>query len=224
MLRILADDHDTTMSLDDLALFADLLNGWFYFHCVHHAFLTVMCLMLTICLSLFSSPGNSTLGEVVYGNFNRNLITGKNSDIIHTKLTRNVGSNDMPVGKLNLEYGVRQCLDYRTLEFYNVVLRQNNPSLMGFKSLINLCQNYHAVIGYRHSVLIVSRERAVSGYDSPFVAFLDNVGRADIYHRFDRYSHTGAKSDAASFSAEVRHVGRLVKLGADTVADVAFHD
>ena len=40
VLGILADDHDTTMSLDDLALFADLLNGWFYFHCVHHAFLT----------------------------------------------------------------------------------------------------------------------------------------------------------------------------------------
>ena len=48
MLGILADDHDTTMSFDDLALFADLLNGWFYFHCVHHAFLTVMCLMLTL--------------------------------------------------------------------------------------------------------------------------------------------------------------------------------
>ncbi len=37
----------------------------------------------------------------------------------------------MPVGKLNLEYGVGQCLYDRTLEFYNVVLRQNNPSLIG---------------------------------------------------------------------------------------------
>ena len=131
MLGILADDHDTTMSLDDLALFADLLNGWFYFHCVHHAFLTVMCLMRTICKSLFSSPCDSALGEIVYGNFNCYLVTGKNLNIIHTKLTRNMGGNNMPVGKLNLEYGVRQCLYDRTLEFYNVVLRQNNPSLMG---------------------------------------------------------------------------------------------
>ena len=132
MLRILADDHDTTMSLDDLALFADLLNGWFYFHCVHHAFLTVMCLMRTNFGSLFSSPCDSTLGEVIYGNFNRNLVTGKNSDIIHAKLTRNMGGNDMPIRELNLEYGIRQCLYDRTLEFYNVVLRQNNPSLTDY--------------------------------------------------------------------------------------------
>ena len=131
MLGILTDDHDTTMSLDDLALFADLLNGWFYFHCVHHAFLTVMCLMLTDFGSLFSSPRYSSLGKVINGNFYRNLVAGENFNIIHAKLTRYVGSNDMPVGKLNLEYGIGQCLYDRTLEFYNVVLRQNNPSLIG---------------------------------------------------------------------------------------------
>ena len=45
VLGILADDHDTTMSLDDLALFADLLNGWFYFHCVTMPFsqICVVC-------------------------------------------------------------------------------------------------------------------------------------------------------------------------------------
>ena len=32
MLGVLADDHNVTFSLDDLALFADLLNGWFNFH------------------------------------------------------------------------------------------------------------------------------------------------------------------------------------------------
>ena len=41
-----------------------------------------------------------------------------------------MSGNDVPIGKLNLEYGVRQSLNDRTLEFYNVVLRQNNPSLM----------------------------------------------------------------------------------------------
>ena len=82
-------------------------------------------------MSLFSSPCDSTLSQVVNGNFNRNLVTGENFNIIHAKLSRNVGGNDVPVGKLNLEYGVRQCLYDRTLEFYNVVLRQNNPSLMG---------------------------------------------------------------------------------------------
>ena len=32
MLGVLADDHNVTFSLDDLALFADLLNGWCNFH------------------------------------------------------------------------------------------------------------------------------------------------------------------------------------------------
>ena len=41
MLRVSADDHNVTFSLDDLALLADLLNGRFHFHCVHHAFLTI---------------------------------------------------------------------------------------------------------------------------------------------------------------------------------------
>ena len=41
MLRVFADDHNVTFSLDDLAFLADLLNGRFHFHCVHHAFLTI---------------------------------------------------------------------------------------------------------------------------------------------------------------------------------------
>ena len=32
MLRVLADDHNAAMSLDNLALFADLLYGWLNFH------------------------------------------------------------------------------------------------------------------------------------------------------------------------------------------------
>ena len=32
MLRILANDHDAALALDDLALFADRLNGRSHFH------------------------------------------------------------------------------------------------------------------------------------------------------------------------------------------------
>lgn len=42
MFRIFADDHYTAFSFDYLALFADLLNGWFNFHCIlYHAFLRI---------------------------------------------------------------------------------------------------------------------------------------------------------------------------------------
>ena len=43
VLGVIADDHYVAVSLDDLALFADLLNGWFYFHCVTMPFSQVMC-------------------------------------------------------------------------------------------------------------------------------------------------------------------------------------
>ncbi len=89
-----------------------------------------MCLMLTYSEKrLFRSPCDSSLGKIVYGNFNRDLIAGEDLNIVHSELSRNMGGNDVPIGKLNLEYGIGQCLYDRTLEFYNVVLRQNNPSL-----------------------------------------------------------------------------------------------
>ena len=120
MLGVLANYHNDTFALDYLALITNFLHGWFNFH-----------FLITIPF-LFCSPCDSTLGEVVNGNFNRNLITGENFNIIHSKLSGNVSSNNVPVGKFNLEYGVRQRLYDRTFEFYNVVLRQNNPSLTDY--------------------------------------------------------------------------------------------
>lgn len=38
--------------------------------------------------------------------------------------------NDMSVGQFDFEYGVRQRLNDRSFKFYNVVLRQNNPSFV----------------------------------------------------------------------------------------------
>lgn len=42
MLGIFADDHYTAFSFDYLALFADLLDGWFNFHWIlYHTFLRI---------------------------------------------------------------------------------------------------------------------------------------------------------------------------------------
>lgn len=73
----------------------------------------------------------------------------------------------MLVGKLHFEYGVRQSLDYRTLKFYNVILRQKNPSYR--VSLVDLGEDDHSIVGDRNRVLIVSGERAVGGNYCPFV-------------------------------------------------------
>ena len=76
----------------------------------------------------FCSPRDSSLGKIIDRNLDRDLITGGYLDIVHTELARDVGGYNMLVGKLHFEYGVRQSLNYRTLEFNNVILRQNNPS------------------------------------------------------------------------------------------------
>ena len=45
MLRVLTDYHDFTFSLDDLALIADLLYGWFNFHCTTIPFFIMVLLV-----------------------------------------------------------------------------------------------------------------------------------------------------------------------------------
>lgn len=80
MLRILADDHYVAMSFDDLALFADLLNGRLYFHSNNH-------LSIKIYSTLFGTPCDSSLCRVVNGNLHRNLISGQNLNIIHSELS-----------------------------------------------------------------------------------------------------------------------------------------
>ena len=87
----------------------------------------------------FCSPGDPALFEVVNRYLDRNSVSGKNTDIVHTKLTRNVSCNDMLIGELHFEGGIRQCLDDRAFKF-NCVLRQNNPSVSVLDSVRIFCR------------------------------------------------------------------------------------
>ncbi len=72
MLGVLAYNHYVTFSLNDLALFADLLNGRFNLHFNTYPF-------------LFGTPGDTALGEVIHRNLNSNLIAGEYPYIIHSQ-------------------------------------------------------------------------------------------------------------------------------------------
>ena len=48
MLGVLADYHNLAFSFDDLALLADLLNGWFHLHCLYHTFLAKILVLLIL--------------------------------------------------------------------------------------------------------------------------------------------------------------------------------
>ena len=117
MLGVFADDHYLAFSLNDLALLADLLNGWFNLHFI------IPTLSLLLC-----TPGYAAFIEVVYRYLNGYAVTGQNSDIVHSELSRDMSRYYMLVGKLYLEGRVGQCLNYRTLKFDNIILWQNNPS------------------------------------------------------------------------------------------------
>ena len=117
MLGVFADNHYFAFSLDDLALFADLFYGWFNLHFI----------IPTLSL-LLRSPGYTTLSKIVDRYLYGNLISRQYSDIVHSKLSRYGSRYYVSIGKLYLEDRVRQCLNYCTFKFDNIILRQNNPS------------------------------------------------------------------------------------------------
>ena len=126
MLRVFADNHDFAFSLDDLALFADFLNGRFNLH-LYQPFLSSNFFKPSN--GSFRAPGDAALGQVIYRHLNGHTVTGQNADIVHAKLTRNVSRHDVTVRELHLEAGVGQCLNNRAFKFdYVILLCQNNPS------------------------------------------------------------------------------------------------
>ena len=74
MLRVFADNHDDTVSLDYLALFAYFLYRRFNFHCIVTPF-------------LLGSVGDTALGQIVNRYFYRNLVAGQYPNIVHSDLT-----------------------------------------------------------------------------------------------------------------------------------------
>ena len=122
MLGVLADNHYVAFSLDDFALFANLLDGRLNFHC----FIPFLSSEL-----LLFSPGYTALCEIVNRDLNSYRIAGKNLNIIHSQLARNMCGHNVSVRELDLEGGVWQCFDYlAVLKLYKIVLWQNNHSYL----------------------------------------------------------------------------------------------
>ena len=76
VLGILANNHHVAFSLDDFALFANLLDGRLNFHCFI-PFLSFRTILLF-------SPSDTSFCEVVNRNLNSYRISGENLDIIHS--------------------------------------------------------------------------------------------------------------------------------------------
>ena len=84
-------------------------------------------------LSLLASPGDSALRGVVDGHLDRHLVAEQNSDIVHAKLSGDMGGYDHIVRKLDLEGCIGKNLDYGSLKFDYIVFRQKNLLLSGIR-------------------------------------------------------------------------------------------
>ena len=93
MFRVAANYHNASFAFDDFAFFAHGFNGRSYFHLklppCHEAFSRKKLLPLT--LDLFGTPGDAALLQVVRGHLHRHLITGKDSDEVHSQLAGDMG-------------------------------------------------------------------------------------------------------------------------------------
>ena len=125
MLGVFANYHDSSLALDDLALFAHGLYGRSYFHTVNLHMRRA---------SLFTSPCDPASCQVVRAHLNRDLVAGQDLDKVHPELTGNVRQNGMPAADIDGEHGIRQCICYDALKFDYVVFCQDLFNPLGFDS------------------------------------------------------------------------------------------
>ena len=92
MLRVFANNHYVTVSLDYLALIANLFNRRPYFHCITFPF-----------VRLFRTPGYTAFSRVVYRNLDCNLISRQYPDVVYSEFARQMCIYYMSVGQLYLE-------------------------------------------------------------------------------------------------------------------------
>ena len=115
MLGILANDHDTAFTTNDLALLAHGLHGRSYFHVNKPP--------------LLSTPGNATAGQVVGRHLHRDLVTWQDPDEIHSELSGNMRQYRVSISNVYLECGVGHRLNDSAFHFDHVGFCQSvDPS------------------------------------------------------------------------------------------------
>ncbi|GIX45624.1 MAG: hypothetical protein KatS3mg130_2032 [Candidatus Sumerlaea sp.] len=95
MLRVFANNTQDTLALNQLALFANWLDGRSYLHflvtvcgkiCVRDE-ATAMVLARNV---LLETVGNSTARQIVRRKLHTNLVSGKYANKVHSHLSRDV--------------------------------------------------------------------------------------------------------------------------------------
>ena len=106
MSKVVADDHDATITTNDLALVADLLHAWFYLH-DSFSFLQLLTSWPTLIEQLLVAISDPTSCEVIWTQFYDDTILRKDADVVLSHLSRDVCQHNMPIGQLHTEHRIR---------------------------------------------------------------------------------------------------------------------
>ena len=139
-----ADDHNFSVSLDDLALVAHGLDGRTYFHddvllisgievCSGRSFIQSQHGIATEMRSKsgFAAPGDAPLRQIVRAHLEFDSVAFDDADIVHSQLSGNVRRDDVPVGKPYFERGVGKSFDDSALCFDDVVFGHISSDFTG---------------------------------------------------------------------------------------------
>ena len=88
MAKIVANNHDATITTNDFALVADLLNAWLYLHDL---------LLYNLKLLLLISISNATSGEVIWTEFDDHTIFRKDANIVLSHLAADMCKHYMSI-------------------------------------------------------------------------------------------------------------------------------
>ena len=75
--------------------------------------------------SLFISPNDSSLREIVWRHFHCNLIARQNTDVVHTEFSADRSKYDVSVLQFYLKHSVRQLLCYYALNLNYICFRHS---------------------------------------------------------------------------------------------------
>ena len=78
---------------------------------------------------LLTSPSDPTLSQIIRRHLNGYLVTGQDSNEVHSQLAGNVCQNDVAVANVNFEHRIRQRIGNDALNFDYVVLCQDSNLL-----------------------------------------------------------------------------------------------
>ena len=106
---ISTNDAYHALALDHFAFAADFFDRCHYFHDSPRN-------------TLFGAEDDTGAGQVIRRKFNRDLISGEDTDVVHPHLAGDVSENHVTVFELDPKRRVRQVLDHLALHLNNVFL------------------------------------------------------------------------------------------------------